>query len=226
MQNNNLSLDQLANKYNTDKGSEYHGPTKHGYAPFYDELLSKWRNDKIRMLEVGICMENTEGGHSIYMWNDYFNNASIFTFDIVDMQNHPSVSDNDNVFFYRGNQGNRNDFVSMYEQFGSLDFDFILEDGSHTVEHQMISLGHLFKYVKSDGYYILEDVSIPGKKVCSGCPVNDETYFAITNFMETNKIVSDYMTSEEISYIEKNVKKIEMKNDVQDMYVTFIFHKK
>jgi len=217
------SLDQIANKYNTDKGTSYRGASRHGYAPFYDSILSKWRNDKIRMLEIGICMERTEGGHSVYMWNEYFDNASIFTFDIVDMSDHPCIKKNNNVFFYKGDQSDRNDFISMYENFGSLDFDFILEDGSHEHEHQMISIGHLFKYVKPGGYYILEDVSIPGNDVC--CIRNDETYEIIHNFIKTGKFNSIHITESEKKYLEKNIKSVDIHTDVQDAYVTVIFEK-
>lgn len=64
---NRPTLDELANKYGTDKGTEYLGSCRHGYAEMYDPLLSKWRDEPIRMLEVGVCMEGTVGGHSIYM---------------------------------------------------------------------------------------------------------------------------------------------------------------
>jgi demethylmacrocin O-methyltransferase len=218
------TLDELANKYNTDKGSQYSGPSRHGYAPIYDEYLNKWKSKNIKMLEVGVCMEGTEGGHSIYMWNEYFENAKIYTFDIVDMSNHPSVSQNDNVFFFKGDQGERNDFISMYQSFGNENFDFILEDGSHEVHHQIISLGHLFKYVKPGGFYILEDMSIPNRPVC--CIRNDETYSTISEFAQTGKIQSSYLTEDEIIYLQENVEKIEIHHDCQEAYAVAILIKK
>jgi hypothetical protein len=221
---NKPTLDDLANLYSTDKGTKYPNHSVHGYAPIYDQYLTPLRDKSLRMLEVGICMEGSQGGHSVRMWNDYFENASIYTFDIVDMSQHPSIIENDNVFFYQGNQSKREDFSEMYKTFGNKKFDFILEDGSHVHEHQIISLGHLFKYVKSKGYYILEDMSIPGHAVC--CIRNDETYNVIKNFQETGKINSPYLTQEEKEYLEKNVSKIEMFPDIQDAYVTTIFHKK
>ena len=73
-------------------------------------------------------MEGTLGGHSVYMWKEYFEKAQIFTFDIVDMSNHDCIVGSDRVHFYRGDQGNREDFKSMYESFGEKPFDFIIED--------------------------------------------------------------------------------------------------
>ena len=221
---NKPTLDDLANLYSTDKGTKYPYHSVHGYAPIYESYLSPLRDKSLRILEVGICMEGSEGGHSIKMWNDYFEKASIYTFDIVDVSNYSYITKHDNVFFYRGDQSKREDFISMYKDFGDKEFDFILEDGSHVHEHQMISLGHLFQYVKSKGYYILEDMSIPGQPVC--CIRNDETYNIIKQFQETGEINSLHITQTEKEYLEANVSKIEIHPDIQNAYVTTIFHKK
>jgi hypothetical protein len=221
---NKPTLDDLANLYSTDKGTKYPNHSVHGYAPIYDQYLTPLRDKSLRMLEVGICMEGSQGGHSVRMWNDYFEKASIYTFDIVDMSTHPYIVEHNNIFFYQGDQSKREDFILMYEKFDNKEFDFILEDGSHVHEHQMISLGHLFQYVKSKGYYILEDMSIPGQQVC--CIRNDETYNIIKNFQETGEINSPLITQTEKEYLEANVSKIEIYPDIQNAYVTTIFHKK
>lgn len=218
------SLDDLANKYETDKGSKYEGSSRHGYASFYDTILSKWRHEPIRMMEIGIKMEGTQGGHSVYMWREYFSKAEIYTFDIADMSTHPSIIDKDGVFFFQGDQSKREDFKKMYETFGNFPFDFILEDGSHTEEHQMISLGHLFEYIKPGGFYILEDISIPGNEVC--CIRNDKTHMTISEFMASGKFNSEFITTDEKSYLETHISKIELFTDVQDAYMTAIIHKK
>ena len=215
-----MNLDELAIKHGTDKGTTSPFPSTHGYSIIYDQHLNKWRESDIRLLEIGVCMEFTGGGQSVRMWYDYFPYASIYAFDIVDMKG----LENDRVRFFQGDQSDRESFVRMYETFGSTDFDFILEDGSHVHQHQMISLGHLFKYVKSKGYYILEDMSIPDREV--SCIRNDETYKIVKEFMETGKITSDYITKEEKNYLEKNVSKIEIFPDIQNAYATAIITKK
>lgn len=224
MKINRPTLDDLANKYSTDKGTLYPRGSRHGYAPFYDNILSPIRDKEIRMLEVGICMEYTEGGHSVYMWREYFPNAYIYTFDIVDMSSHPAITNYNNTFFYRGDQGNRKDFEKMYEVFGSEPFDFILEDGSHTTYHQMISLGHLFKYIKSGGIYFLEDISIPGNPVC--CIRNDETFNIINEFQKNGHFLTTHITQEEREYLQNNIEKIILFNDIQDAYITAAIYKK
>lgn len=218
------TLDELAIQYETDKATIFSRESVHGYAPIYDKILTPLRDKSIRMLEVGVCMEGSEGGHSILMWNDYFTKASIYTFDIVDMSSKSCITENDNVFFYQGDQSNREHIKNMYQEYGAKEFDFILEDGSHEHIHQIISLGKLFEYVKPGGYYILEDISIPEHKVC--CIRNDETYKILQHFKETGKIVSEHLLPEEITYLEKNVQSIEIHHDIQDAYAVAIITKK
>ena len=224
MNNERKTLDELANKYGTDKGTEYLGSCRHGYSITYDPILSKWRDESIRMLEVGVCMEGTGGGHSIYMWQDYFERANIYAFDIVDMSGHDCVVNNDRTYFYRGDQGNREDLKAMYSEFGSLPFDFVLEDGSHKPEHQMISFAQLFQFVKPGGMYILEDISIPEHEVC--CIRNDETHVTLTNFISSSVFVSPHITDYEKEYLEKSIDRIELYPDIQDAYATAIIYKK
>lgn len=218
------TLDELAIKYSTDKATVYPTSCVHGYAPIYEPYLEKWRDCPIRMLEIGVWMEITSGGESIRMWNEYFPQASINTFDIRDMRSHPAVVENDRVRFYQGDQSSRDDLQAMYKEYGSDQFDFILEDGSHVHHHQMISLGQLFQYVKSGGYYILEDISIPEHWVC--CIRNDETYKTLQRFNETGKITSEHLLPEEVTYLEKNIKSIEIYPDIQDAYAVAIITKK
>lgn len=212
-------LDELANKYSTDKGTGYPHHNVHGYAPIYEQYVSKWKDENIRLLEIGLFLEHP-GGQSISMWSEYFPNAMIYGFDILDM----SYLNSDRVLTFQGDQSKREDFKTMYTTFGNQPFNFVLEDGSHEHEHQIISLGAAFPYVASGGYYILEDMSIPGHPVC--CIRNDETYPIIESFKNTGKIVSDLLTKEEIKYLEDNVESIEMYPDIKDAYAVAIIKKK
>lgn len=215
-------LNDLANKFNTDKGSNYDGPSIHGYADIYENYLNTWQDLPIKLLEVGICMEGTPGGHSIRMWNEYFPNAEIYGFDIVDMK----FLENEmpRVKIFTGDQSNRDHFVSMHNQFGNPQFDFILEDGSHVHEHQIISLAHLFKYVKSGGYYIIEDMTEAGVDAC--CIRNDKTFEIIKSFAETGIIESELISIDEKRYLESNTIKIDIHPDIKNNYRVAIIHKK
>lgn len=217
-----LTLDQLANKHNTDKGTTYANISVHGYAPIYETYLSKWIHDEIRLLEVGVCMEYTLGGQSVRMWHEYFEKAFIYTFDIVNMK--ALESELERVKFYQGDQSSRSDFENMYNEFESKEFDFILEDGSHIHEHQIISLAALFKYVKSKGYYILEDVTEKDVHAC--CIRNDQTFEFIKKLKEEKIADSEFLTKEEKLYLENNISQIDIHKDIQNAYSTIIIHKK
>ncbi len=45
-----------------------------------------------------------------------------------------------------------------------LEFDVIIDDGSHWEDHQYQTLANFFPYVKSGGFYVIEDVN-PGSKI-------------------------------------------------------------
>lgn len=218
-----LTLDELAIKYTTDKGTVSGFPSTHGYAPIYEKYLSDWRHAEIRLLEIGVCMEFTGGGQSVRMWHEYFQKAEIYTFDIVDMKGLESEL-GPRVKFFQGDQSSRDSLRSMYSEFGSKPFDFILEDGSHIHEHQIISLGALFPYVKSGGYYILEDVTEEGVPCC--CIRNDATLPFIKKLQDDKIADSNFLTPEESEYLQKNISKIEIYPDMQDAYRTIIIHKK
>jgi hypothetical protein len=168
-------------------------------------------------------MEGTTGGHSVRMWHDYFSKAFIHTFDIVDMKELETEL-GERVKFYKGDQSSREDLTNMYYEFGSKDFDFILEDGSHQHNHQIISLGHLFKYVKSKGFYILEDVTERDLPCC--CIRNDETFDFITKLKEQKIADSEFLTEQEKKYLEDNISQIDVHPDIQNAYKTIIIHKK
>ena len=214
------TLDELADQFDSDKSTKSSHGCRHGYAPIYDQLLSKWKSEPINLLEIGVCMEGTQGGQSVRMWEAYFEKAKIYTFDIVDM----SKLKNDRVDFFRGDQSKRTDFDNMMKAFNISSLDFILEDGSHIHEHQIISIGHLFKYVKSGGYYILEDISVAGRRCC--CQRNDQTFEVIQNYIKTNKFESPYITKDEQKYLEENIADVKIYDDIQNAYSVAIFTKK
>jgi hypothetical protein len=67
-------------------------------------------------------------------------------------------------------------------------------------------------------------MSIPEQEVC--CIRNDETYKIIQQFKKTGKIVSEHLLPEEINYLEKQVKSIEIHQDIQNAYAVAIITKK
>jgi len=88
------------------------------------------------------------------MWNNYFNNnINITGFDInINFLKFNNLYDNIKIII--GDQSNENDLEKLkYKK-----YDIIIDDGYHASKHQQISFKILWSNVKSNGYYIIEDL--------------------------------------------------------------------
>ena len=138
-------LDEAAIRYNTDKSSLYHRFTE-----YYDNWLKKYYNPTI--LEIGIL-----DGNSIHMWNEYYKGkCTIYCVDIEDKSD--ILNNMDNVRFFQMDQGNWGQWDMFLRDTEGIQFDFILDDGSHFHEHQLLTLFKIYKKLKPGGVYILEDL--------------------------------------------------------------------
>ena len=133
-----MSLVDISNKYKTDK-------FQLGFADFYNKILFNYKNDIKSIFEIGIFY-----GNSLNSWNEYFPNAKVYGIDkiSIDMKNN-------NIKTFVGHQNDKNVLNKIIKETGN--FDIIMDDGSHDLDHQQISLGILFKNVNPNGYYIIED---------------------------------------------------------------------
>ena len=208
-------LDDLACKWRTDK-SDFIGSNGHGYAKKYEEIFNKWRLNYINLLEIGVAT-----GASIGMWYEYFENGKIFCFDDVDRSNESVLSEllkTNRVFFEIGNQENKNDLINILQKFNINNFDIIVDDGSHQPNHQMITFSLLFPYLKSNGFYIIEDVVVPENREVINSPNNIETYNTIVNFKNTGIFNTKYLTEDEIIYLKNNILNIEIYDSIKPSY--------
>ena len=145
-------LKQLIDNSSTDKN------TTHSYLDLYESLLSSKKETATNVLEVGIGDFKQTNGGSIKLWRDYFTNATIYGLDILgldrvsdDLKNHnrvvlhTSTNAYDEVFF-------KSTFLDK-----NLKFDFMLDDGPHTL-YSMIQFIKLYSQVmKDDGILIFDD---------------------------------------------------------------------
>ena len=147
------TLDKLAEKYIVDKCPKYF----HYYTPEYDKILKNKKYNKI--LEIGIgypelmkkyTNNDYQSGASLFMWRDYFKNSIIYGLDIHDIK----LNDNRNIYTYKVDQSNEIELINTMDKIGNC--DMIIDDGSHILEHQIISFKTLWKYCND--IYIIEDV--------------------------------------------------------------------
>jgi hypothetical protein len=157
-------LCNLAMKYGTDKV----GAIFHDYTPFYDDFLGG--RQMRRVLEIGIgtaaCMNHMvkggvaeissvyQPGASLRMWRDYFPTAVVWGLD-----NDPSAMVTDiRIQSMLCDQGSEESLLNAAAKMGGK-FDLIIDDGSHQLEHQILTAKTLIPaLLSSTGVYIIEDV--------------------------------------------------------------------
>jgi len=145
-------LTKIGKKHGTDKA----GPNNYTEVSYY-RLLKNKRNDKIKLLELGVG----DTGASVKMWREFFPNAEITLFDPFFIT-HPDVTVTKeelealNINVVVGNQLDKND-LSKLEAYG--EYDIIIDDASHLSDGIQLSFAVLFPYLKKGGLYIVEDLS-------------------------------------------------------------------
>lgn len=191
-----LSKAAKAAKGGTDKG--FPG---HGYTETYERFVAMWKNEPIRIFEIGIA----DGG-SLSMWQTYFPFASIYGVDI----NEASRFENARVKTCIADQSKRDQLKNCLEKFGGQ-FDLLIDDGGHSMEQQQVSLGFLFPYVRRGGFYALEDMhtSMPNIYPGFGVEANEvnTTLNMVFKFIHSAppKFESKYMLPTELAYLDAEV---------------------
>lgn len=196
------SLIEMCERYPTDKCLD-----GHKFIEIYQDLFEKDRDSMERFFEIGIL-----NGVSHLMWREYFPNAEIFGIDVRD---YSEQSEGSGISTFVADQSNREDLELCIDNFGG-DFDVILDDGGHAMDHQQVSLGYLFQYIKPGGMFIIEDIhtSLPAYYPDPDFKVNESetntTLFMLEWFMRTGKIQSMYMNKAEILYLEQNIESVQI----------------
>lgn len=149
------NLDLLARIYGTDKSSR-----AHGYTTFYERHLGPRRKEIKALLEIGVGgttsaagYATSRGGMSLRMWRDFFPSAQITGIDV-----HAKAVAGHRIGFEQGSQDDPAFLVEIAERHGP--FDVIVDDGSHLGSHVRTSFDVLFDYVRSGGFYVIEDLAV------------------------------------------------------------------
>lgn len=157
-------LCKIFEKYKADKCPAIH----HTYSPSYYELLNPIKHQVKNMLEIGIgniplmtqiIPEGYIPGASIKAWRDFFPNATVYAVDILT----EVLFEDERIKTYQLDQSSIESiqsFINTVRKETSEDFifDYIIDDGSHIIDHMIISGYEFPKYLKKDGIYIIEDI--------------------------------------------------------------------
>ena len=202
-------LDQLMISHGTDKNSQHHN-----YVPFYKKYFESLRTKSLKLLEIGIfrpipnrSIKDAVAGASLKTWENYFPTSLIIGADINNFKD----IETDRIKTIQANQEKRqgpNSLNSIIDEYGS-EFDIIIDDGGHTMEQQQVTLGHMFQFLKSKGIFVIEDLHT-SYLYPSYNPTRTSynTLKMLEEFKLTNKINSDFITSQEKDYLEANIESI------------------
>jgi hypothetical protein len=145
---NNNVLERLIDNSRSDKN------TIHSYLPLYEKLLTSKKETAKRVLEVGIWR-----GGSIKLWKDFFTNAVVHGVDIIDINTVWSeIKNNRGIVLHTSTNAYDNDFVTTNFLNQNIKFDFLLDDGPHTLESMKQFIRLYSQVMADDGILIIEDV--------------------------------------------------------------------
>ena len=152
----NKNLDYLFNAFGSDKGSvvlnKYPG---HSYGKFYEKHLNKFKDENFNMLEIGASY-----GASVAAFYFFFKKANIFCLD----KNFKFKFAAARINFFNCDTSKQLD-LKNFDEFllkkNCQSFDLIIDDGSHLLSDIKKNFLFFFKYLKSGGYYVIEDFNQP-----------------------------------------------------------------
>ena len=151
------TLNEIMNAHGSDKG-DGNWPN-HNYAWLYDHWMANRRMNAVDLLEIGVTRTFKDGSSfpcaSVLGWADYFPNGRIVGYDLDDWTN---AVDNPRISFFQGDQGSLVD-LKRFRLAYPRRFDYIIDDGSHKTNDQVVSFVKLFDRLKWGGTYIIEDGS-------------------------------------------------------------------
>jgi hypothetical protein len=223
------TLSDIAKDFPTDKDFEHNY-----FSLVYEEYLSPIRETVTSVCEIGTGgfwgEIGWEPGNSLKVWEAYFPNAQVRGLDIAEYD----LKDTGRISLEWIDQSQR-DVLDKYAD-SMEEQDLILDDGSHKMKDQQITLASFFKKLKSGGVYILEDLhtsneaGVPEKGIWpwGSCdPDKTKTLDMLKELEKTGNIVSDYITEkEDIEYLQDNIKSVEIFSLNKGASITSVITKK
>ena len=161
-------LNYLFEYFNSDKGekyvNQYEKPLKrankkiegHRYHKLYENYLSKIKDSKLEILEIGSFRGNASAAFYFYLPNSKITSVDLYP----------------DLFLYKSRR------IKNYYLDNSLEdeiqnkilmkdkkYDFIIEDAGHYYKDQIISLFKIFPKLKKNGIYVIEELDFPDTRL-------------------------------------------------------------
>ena len=207
-------LDFLFEKFNSDKGNfyinQYSQPMKkknikisaHGYSDIYEKYFFSKKQKKNNILEIGSFYGNAAAAFFYY-----FKNSKVYSGDIFPDLFRYNSERLENFYIDSSREDSLNrDLLSK-----NINFDIIIEDASHSLKDQIISLFMLFKKLSSEGIFIVEELDFPETRKDMNLKNEYPDLKQILISIKSNKdFNSKYINNLDKKYFLENFKTIEI----------------
>jgi len=161
------SLADLVDNSRTDKN------TQHSYLDLYQKLLFNKKETAKNILEIGIWQ-----GGSIKLWSDFFTNATVYGLDIFNIDDmckefkkeiynlddftaeniYEDLKNKKNIVLYTSINAYDDIFFKNNLLNKNIKFDFMLDDGPHSLESMKKFINLYSQIMTDDGILIIEDI--------------------------------------------------------------------
>jgi len=144
----------MATKTYLEIFNEHNGLVSHKWIHYffvYDSIFKRFleKGEPLKMLEIGV-----QNGGSLEIWKKYLpQNSKIYGIDINEKCTQLKFSEG--ISFHLGSAVDKQ---FMEKTFGDVEFDVIIDDGSHVCKDVIDAFEYLFPKLKNGGCYIVEDM--------------------------------------------------------------------
>ena len=137
------------------------------YDDYYISFFRGIRKKKLKILEIGIGGHEEENylGGSLLVWNSYFPRSQIYG---IDLSKKTLFNRYRRIQTFVVDQSRSDSLDEFAKEYGP--FDIIIDDGSHFTDHILTTFNSLYKFLRSEGCYVIEDMGTTYMKSFSGEP--------------------------------------------------------
>lgn len=124
------------------------------YFPVYEFFFGHLVDRPLTFLEIGVWK-----GGSLQMWRQYLGPSALIVGIDIEEDCAKHTSPEEGIYVEIGSQADTNFLDNLLNNYHN--FDVVVDDGSHVVEHQIATFSHLFPKMNRGGIYIVEDIINP-----------------------------------------------------------------
>ena len=224
-----FNLDMLLEYFGSDKAkrvfNQYPKPAQrnkekivgHGYSEFYEKYFQKYIDVKCTILELGAF-----NGNALAAFYFYLKNSLIFSGDIFpDILRYKSERIK-NFYIDSGSESSLKKNIVNSE----IRYDIIIDDASHILKDQIITLFMCFKKLNSKGIFVIEELNFPDTREDMRLNFSKPTLRTILYDIKNKKnFSSKYIKEEDKNYFLKNFQSIEIYMGQKGNDIAFITKK-